>query len=153
VRVATTIAALAGAAVSSGVASATTIEECSYGQSYGLTKSYEEHRDLGNGHISYAVRFVDTGSGWVIVSSCRSGLTLEIDYSGSGRRSVQAFVTRAAEASQGITLAAIQKHFLGLGVETGISTVKVEHCACAALYPELKGDKAEWAVPGHPGHP
>ncbi len=128
------------------------ISECEFSESYGPTVSNEEHANIGNGFVLYAERMVDEkNSGDVFVANCFSGSTLVVDYTGQKQRDMVDFVLAAAASPEKWTLSRFRGHFSSLGLWTSLGVSSREHCACAAFYPEAKGDKADWQTRyGHP---
>ncbi len=125
------------------------ISECEFSQSYGATLYYEDHKDIGAGIIMYAERSED--SGLIYVADCFSGSTLLVEYSGRNSNDEQRYVLDADASPEKATLATIREHFSSLGTWTQLSVQDVEHCACAAFYPEAKGEKGYWKLRyGHP---
>lgn len=127
------------------------ISECEFGQSYGPTVWYEDHRDIGAGYVMYEMRGDDGRGGHVYVASCFSGSTLTVDYTGYDAQDVEAFVLAAAASPERVTLSDLREHFSSLGLWTNLNMQDLEHCPCAAFYPEAKGEKGNWQLRyGHP---
>jgi hypothetical protein len=124
------------------------ISECAFSQSYGGEISYEGHRDLGNGFVMYLVRYVESyksyTGGRVIIAGCKSGSTLQILYEEEQLADAQDFVLAAAASADKVTLSTFKDHFSSLGMSTQMDKQSLEHCPCAAFYPEAKGNKGYW---------
>jgi hypothetical protein len=124
------------------------ISECAFSQSYGGTVSYEGHRDIGNGFVTYLERNVELDEnydgGRFIIAGCKSGSTLAIDYEEEQLSEVQNFVLTATASREKVTLSTFKDRFSSLGMWTALNKQSLEHCPCAAFYPEAKGNKGPW---------
>ncbi|MFC3179467.1 hypothetical protein [Cypionkella sinensis] len=127
------------------------ISECEYSQSYGPDTYYEDHADLGGGFIMYAERSKHAFN--VLAVDCFSGATLRIDHGSDDQKanmnvqkSIEKSIVNSARSSERVTLSALKKQFSSRGIWTELSVSNVEHCACAAFYPEAKGEKEDWEV-------
>lgn len=127
------------------------VSECNYMQSYGADKYYEDHADIGAGFIMYAQR--SQYGIEVKAADCFSGLTLTISTDDDDpstfkgfQKSVERSVLASAKSSKKVTLSTLEEQFSSQGIWTRLAGSKVEHCACAAFYPEAKGKKEDWEV-------
>jgi hypothetical protein len=139
---------LVGALPNLGLAESMDVSECAFSQSYGGTVSYEGHRDIGNGFVIYLERNVGLDGnyegGRFIMAGCKSGLTLAIDYAEEQLPGMQDYVLVGAASKEKVTLSTFNEHFSSLGLSTIMNEQSLEHCACAAFYPESKGMKGAW---------
>jgi hypothetical protein len=120
------------------------VNECQFSQSYGPTVFYEDHTDIGNGFVMYLERYEDPDGGYLVVANCKSGSTLRIEYEGTGHQKLQDYVFAGAASPEKVTLSMFGEHFASLGLSTRLNVEPLEHCACAAFYPEAKGKKGDW---------
>lgn len=127
------------------------VSECNYMQSYGADKYYEDHTNLGSGFIMYAER--SKYGVEVKVADCFLGLTLRASTDDDDpstfkgfQKSVERAILASAKSSKKVTLSKLEERFSSRGIWTRLAVSKVEHCACAAFYPEAKGNKENWEV-------
>jgi hypothetical protein len=119
------------------------IEECEIGNAYFNTVD-ENPRDLGGGIVMYRSDAPYLKLGGLIVVACSSGVNLEITYSGDAEYiKIEQLVLSAAGSTEEVTLRDLYHRFDGIA-ETSLWRDSVEHCACAAVYPELRERKADW---------
>ncbi|MDX8349557.1 hypothetical protein SLH49_16355 [Cognatiyoonia sp. IB215446] len=118
-----------------------------------------DHMDLGEGRVMWRDWWSQEGTATTfILADCASGETL------SARAAEENMGARHAFDRTGDVMAVLDRHQSGARVfatfpriaddlgniarDVVISTEVQENCACAALYPELRGDKTEFALAG-----
>jgi hypothetical protein len=139
-------------------ASALTLMECrrithiSHGGEYG-------HRDLGEGRVMWTHWWTQEGSykGYALVE-CATGETLSFRAAEENMGPESAFdrtddVREVLERHQSgsrvfATFERIAADLAFMTRDLAITTETTETCACAAAYPELRGDKTEFVLAG-----
>ncbi|MDX8352315.1 hypothetical protein SLH47_08070 [Cognatiyoonia sp. IB215182] len=118
-----------------------------------------DHMDLGEGRVMWRNWWSQEGTATTfVVADCASGEAL------SARAAEENMGARHAFDRTDDVLAVLDRHQSGARVfatfpriaddlgniarDVAISTDVQESCACAALYPELRGDKTEFALAG-----
>ncbi|MEM1432185.1 MAG: hypothetical protein AAGG09_22225 [Pseudomonadota bacterium] len=110
------------------------------------------HRDLGHGRVAFAESWSAEGTYLdLIVTECDSGDTVRTRVREEMVKDRPAFnrtargveiVDRHARRSPALfSIDALAADLADVGEDTDVRRVPAEFCACAALYPELRGEK------------
>ena len=111
-----------------------------------------QHRDLGGGRVAFAERWSAEGTYLdVIVADCATGETVRSRVREEMVKPRPAFdrtaaalavIDRHARRSPALFgIGALAEDLSDIGEDTAVQVDTAENCACAALYPELRGDK------------
>ena len=115
-----------------------------------------DHRDLGHGRVAYAEWWSQEGVFRdLIVADCKAGerLMLRTQEDRIGRRppfdrraKAASILARELQVSPSLfSLDRLAGALKGAGRDISVDEMIEEPCACAALYPEYRGDRAAFA--------
>jgi len=147
-------ACLCGVAV--GQASAVTAADCD--RTTHISHGGEDsHQDLGQGRVMWRDWWSQEGTAKTFhIVDCGLGAALQFRTQEDNmnarptfdhtRRALQVVARHESGARAFATLDAIARDLDGLARDITLTTLKAEPCACAAFYPDARGDKTEFVL-------
>lgn len=137
--------AIIGAVLSAGTAQAG-LSECAFEEGHHHASS---HRDIGGGFVTYEQSYLgqNSGSKQHVIENCATGdrvLTVMIDHVGGGQdrtETVRKEFETMLRSPDAFDPDSVRQRMRGLGAKSENSKWDRQSCACAAAYPEMRGDK------------